>query len=336
MSNNRGSDKYERIAREMERKYQSRDARRKRKAKVNHTPKKSEEEILEEIADRTAVEGGFNITYTPARYEEEFLQDSIVGFFHQALITDVLAQVKGGKEATVYRCEAHESTGVDYLAVKVYRPRKFRNLRNDKMYREGRSLIGIDGKEVDDRDLRAMRAIRAGSSFGEQLSHTSWLMHEFVMLQRLYDAGASVPKPYASGENALVMSYVGDGMSAAPTLHEVKLDDSEVEHIYATVMRNIDLLARCGVAHGDLSAYNVLYWGGDITFIDFPQVTDLRSNPHAHDILSRDVQRIGEYFEPYGITTDVDKIVRRIWRKYGPDGLSPEEIASMHAETDET
>jgi catechol 2,3-dioxygenase-like lactoylglutathione lyase family enzyme len=45
-------------------------------------------------------------------------------------ILDVLRRVKGGKEANVYCCRTHPSTGVDLLAAKLYRPRMFRNLRS--------------------------------------------------------------------------------------------------------------------------------------------------------------------------------------------------------------
>lgn len=328
------SDQYDDFVYEVEQKYKSKEARRKRKAKVVHQPKKSHEEILEEIADRTNVEGGFTISYTPARYEEEFLYDSIVTFFDRAIITDVLAKVKGGKEATVYRCEAHESTGVEHVAVKVYRPRKFRNLRNDKMYREGRKLISIDGKEIDKLDKRAMRALEAGSAYGEQLSHTSWLMHEYVTLEKLHAAGAAVPKPYAAGTNAIAMGYIGDETRAAPTLHEVRLDPDEARDLYNTILKNINIMLVQGSIHGDLSAYNILYWGGDVTIIDFPQVTEIKNNSHAHQILERDVLRVCEYFQQYGIESNVDKMVRRMWRKYGPDNPAPEEIVSTwHIDT---
>ena len=59
-----------------------------------------------------------------------------------------------------------------------------------------------------------------------------------------------------------------------------------------------------GMIHGDLSAYNILYWEGEITLIDFPQVTDSRGNTHARDILARDVTRVCEYFADQGVDND--------------------------------
>src|SRR5436305_7994656 len=50
------------------------------------------------------------------------------------------------------------------------------------------------------------------------------------------------------------------------------------------------------LVHGDLSAYNLLYWEGKLTLIDFPQGTSSHANQSAHVILHRDVQRVCEYF----------------------------------------
>src|SRR2546430_17425234 len=62
-------------------------------------------------------------------------------FFAQGLITNVLYEVKSGKEATVYCCEAHPSTGVELLAAKFYRARQHRNFKNDSVYQEGRAIL---------------------------------------------------------------------------------------------------------------------------------------------------------------------------------------------------
>ncbi|MCA9903910.1 MAG: hypothetical protein KC547_08640, partial [Anaerolineae bacterium] len=88
-----------------------RQARRKRKPRVKHQPKKSHEQIMENIADTQGLEGGFETTYVPGLFEEGWLLSSLRSFYDQALITDVLARVRGGKEANVYRCAAHPTTG---------------------------------------------------------------------------------------------------------------------------------------------------------------------------------------------------------------------------------
>lgn len=294
-----------------------RKARRKRKPKAKHKPKKSQQAIIEEIADTRGLEGGFNTTYKPSKYEFGWLLESLKIFYDMSVLTDVLAQVKGGKEASVYRCKAHDSHELDLIAAKVYRPRMFRNLRNDKMYREGRSMLKSNGKAIKRTDHRLMRAIGKKTAFGAQVAHTSWLMYEMETLKTLFDAGADVPQPIASNDNAILMGYIGDEHEAAHTLNEVTdLDFNEAKHLFEKTLHNIDLMLQHDIIHGDLSAYNILYWHGDITLIDFPQVTNPHTNTNAHMIFSRDVQRICEYFGRYGVETDAQGLIDDLWQRH--------------------
>jgi RIO kinase 1 len=309
-------DKYERYAERFNPLETDRQARRKRKPRVSPKPKKSNHQIVAEIADATGVEGEFTTTYRLGEYEAEWLLSSIRDFYDEELISDVLALVKGGKEATVYRCQAHPLTKMDFLAAKVYRPRKFRNLRNDKMYREGRQILTAEGQPVKKTDHRVARAIGKKSEFGVQVEHTSWLMHEYTTLERLYRAGGAVPEPFASSSNAILMRYIGDEHMAAPTLHETRLKPAEAKHLFHEVLRNIELMLQHNMIHGDLSAYNILYWEGDITLIDFPQVTDSQANRQARFILQRDISRVCEYFARQGVACDPRSIMADLWQRY--------------------
>src|SRR5260370_31846427 len=69
------------------------------------------------------------------------IQAALDSFFAQGLITEVLYTVKSGKEATVYCCQAHPSTGAKLLAAKVYRPRNHRSFKNDAVYPEARGIL---------------------------------------------------------------------------------------------------------------------------------------------------------------------------------------------------
>lgn len=298
------------------------DRRERRKRRPRKQPPKAPEqwEVASQLGDVAGVEGGLKITYTPARYEEGWLLSSIGVFFEQALITDILFKVKGGKEASVYCCRAHPGTGVDLLAAKVYRPRMFRSLRNDKLYREGRGLLDGSGRTVQVKDERLMRAVIHGTEFGMQVRHTSWLMHEYTAMERLFKAGAAVPQPVLSSENAILMTYVGSENIGAPTLHEIRLDPGEVQPLFQETLRNIDLMMQHELIHGDLSAYNILYWDGQITLIDFPQVVSYFDNHSAYAILSRDVQRICDYFARYRVECDAQAITDELWQRYAtPD-----------------
>ncbi len=312
----RQSDRYSDYEARFDPMQSDRQARRKRKPKVKHTPKKDSQQVLQDIADPIGMEGGFETTYRPSLFEQGWLEDSLRPFIELEWITDVLGRVRGGKEANVYRCAAHPRTGYTLLAAKVYRPRMFRSLSNDAMYREGRTVLDKDGKLI--KDDRSIRAMGKKTGFGVQVAHTSWLSYEYTTLQTLHMTGAAVPEPIATSSNALLMGYVGDESIAAPALSEVKLQPDEAQVLFLDVLRNVELMLKHGVVHGDLSAYNILYWDGEITLIDFPQVVSLKNNSNARFILERDIQRVCEYFSAQGVACEAPELVRRLWRRYNP------------------
>ncbi len=289
------------------------------------------------VAALAAAESEFATTYTPSRYEEGWLLESLLPFYEMGLLTDVLAVIKGGKEASVYRCQGHSDSGLGLVAAKVYRPRMFRNLRRDHVYRQGRDILTPEGRPVGLKGDRIAHAIQKKTAFGQKAAHTSWLMHEYTTLQTLHAAGAAVPEPYGAAANAILMGYVGDEDTPAPTLHEVTLEPDEVKPLFDEVLRHIDLMLGCGIIHGDLSAYNILYWAGEITLIDFPQVVDPRRNRDAYAILGRDITRVCEYFAGYGLRSDPAAILERLWRR--DIGQTPAERdadeARLHWEPDE-
>ena len=276
---------------------------------------------LAELVEASESPHDFQTTYKPSRFEKTWLGESLAPFYQQNLITDVLYHVKGGKEASVYCCIAHPSTGFDLLAAKVYRPRRFRNLRNDIMYREGRPLLTSDGTVAKRTDHRLMRALGKKTEFGVQAQHTSWLMYEYTTLQRLYADGAAVPKPIGAAENAILMEFQGDILKAAPALSDVGLTMDVALTLFAEAMRNIELMFKLDVIHGDLSAYNILYWDEKITLIDFPQVSAVETNVNAAFILQRDITRTCEYFQRQGVDCDPDQIFEDLWERYDTDRI---------------
>lgn len=294
--------------------------------RTRHTPRKDGQSRklgqaraarqVQQVAEASGLEAGFTTTYQPARFETEWLFSSLQSFYDQELISDVLASVKGGKEASVYRCAATPATGHALLAAKVYRPRQFRNLRNDAMYKEGRAVLTAEGRAVKKTDHRMMRAIGKKTGFGVQVAHTSWLMHEYTALERLHAAGAAVPQPVAANDNALLMAYRGDEHMAAPPLQSVRLARAEAEALLAEVLRNVELMLQFGLIHGDLSGYNILYWEGQITLIDFPQVTSSHDNRNAYAILRRDITRVCDYFAQQGLECDAAALTDNLWRRY--------------------
>ncbi len=256
----------------------------------------------------------FEYTYRAGPLESDWLYQSLGRFREQRWIDDILRVVKGGKEATVYLCRAHETTGHEWLAAKVYRPRKFRNLKNDWLYREGRGDLDEAGNAITNKGL--LHAIHKRTEMGRQLLHASWLEHEYKTMVKLHAAGADVPQPFAAEDNAILMQYFGDEVMGAPTLNEVDLDRSEARPLFERVVYNLELMLAQERVHGDLSAFNILYWEGEIALIDFPQAIHPEINRSAYPIFLRDVTRICDYFRRQGVKSDPVRLAEGLWAKY--------------------
>jgi RIO kinase 1 len=257
----------------------------------------------------------FSFTYHPTRFEEGWLIDSLGYFFEQRWITDVLGKIKAGKEASVYLCRSGQQVRSKLVAAKVFRPRMLRNLKNDQLYRLDREVLDEEGHLVH--DLGMLKAQHKRSVYGEQVRHKSWIAHEFQSLKTLYAAGADVPHPYEMSENAILMGYIGNQSAAAPTLNTVTLDQEQVRPLYESLLRNIEIMLAHGIVHADLSAYNVLYWDGRPTLIDFPQVVSPARHRSAYQIFSRDITRICEYFSHQGFQSDPARLAAERWKAHG-------------------
>src|SRR6266852_2675185 len=238
--------------------------------------------------------------------EQDPVREALEHFFTEGLITEVLHVVKSGKEATVYCCRAHPSTGVELLAAKIYRSRNRRGFKNDAVYQEGRVIL----------EGHVRRAVQNKSRFGREVQFAMWVNYEFEALKALYQVGADIPRPLARNERAILMEYQGDHQQAAPALQHVELSKDEVRPVFERLMRNIELSLSHNYVHADLSAYNVLYWRGQVKIIDFPQAVDPRFNLNAFTFLTRDIENICRYIARYGLERDGQRITERLWRKF--------------------
>jgi len=260
------------------------------------------------------LEEEFNPTFTGGRQERAWIRSALAGFYEDRWFTDVLYRVKGGKEATVYCCRGHPVSEVDLIAAKVFRPRMFRAMKNDTLYKSERTFLRADGKTVLDR--RRLLALQKGSAYGKRLDAASWCRHEFNALTELYEAGADVPKPLAYAPNAILMEFVGDDVQAAPILQSIRLEQEEAETLFERLVENIEILLSRYVVHGDLSAYNVLYQDGDAWIIDLPQTIDALQHPRGFELFARDVDRLGRYFVKQGVEVDAMGLALELWQRW--------------------
>jgi RIO kinase 1 len=276
----------------------------------------SQRHDLAEIYEQGDEISEYNFSYDASRHEREWILNSLGTFHDMQWFSDILRLVKGGKEASVYQCLPSPNSPIDgnFLAAKVYRPRRFRNLRNDHLYREGRAEFDESGLPIVKEKM--VKAIRQKSDYGREIMHTSWLEHEYRTMHILHAAGADVPVPYAGGKNAILMEFIGDGLGAAPTLNSIRLEQHEAKLLFQRVLFNIELMLAHEKVHADLSAFNILYWEGEIKLIDFPQSISPHENQSAYIIFERDMRRICEYFARQGVNANFREIAKKLWQTY--------------------
>jgi RIO kinase 1 len=212
-----------------------------------------------------------------------------------AAVDTELGVLKTGKEADVFLIRRGvPGTGRScLLAAKRYRSAEHRMFHRDDGYLEGRQT----------RNSRVNRAMSSRSAFGREAIAGQWAGAEFAALARLYEAGIPVPYPAQILGTELLLEFIGgpDG-TAAPRLAETRPAPAELAGLWDQLVAALVSLARDGLAHGDLSAYNLLVTGGRLVMIDLPQVVDVIANPRGASFLTRDAENIGRWFTARGLT----------------------------------
>lgn len=212
-----------------------------------------------------------------------------------------LGILKTGKEADVHlieRAVPEEDGASSILAAKRYRGAETTDFHRSSQYQEGRRM----------RNTRDTRAVARGSAYGRSVSAGRWAFAEFQALCTLYGHGLPVPYPVQLHNTEILMEFIGDGMMAAPRLAEVRASGSEFEEYFDQVRDIMLVMARAGVAHGDLSAYNLLVHHGRVVMIDLPQLVEVSSNPSGIALLHRDCVNVCTWFARKGHERDAEEL----------------------------
>ena len=197
------------------------------------------------------------------------------------LATEVVGLVSAGKEADVYLARYNGSP----LAIKVFR-----------LYRT--SHRGGGPIKADSMGWRAA--------------------HEFEITRQAWKGGARVPAPARRVENMFSMRYLGGDHGPAPRLQDVRLEDPA--SFLAAVLEGIESLARAGVVHGDLSAFNILVHEGLPWWIDFSEsfrIDRVGSSSwmrltEATEALRRGMRALAGYFGRYGLRLEAEPFISRL------------------------
>ncbi len=212
-----------------------------------------------------------------------------------------LGIVKTGKEADVFlieRAVPGDPALSSILAAKRYRGPEHSDFHRSGQYTEGRRM----------RNTRDARAVAKGTTFGRAVSAGRWAYAEFEALCTMHRLGVPVPYPVQVNGTEILMEFIGDGMTAAPRLAQLRASSAELADYFAQVIEIMRSCARAGVAHGDLSAFNLLVHHGRVVVIDLPQLVEVASNPNGMSLLHRDCVNVCEWFTRRGLECDTEEV----------------------------
>jgi len=223
--------------------------------------------------------------------EDEVFDRSTLSTFEKLIsdkVIDILDfPISTGKEGNVFRGVTPRGKNV---AVKIYRT-------STSTFKNIQSYI------VGDPRFKSIRTNHRDLVY-------AWTKKEFKNLKRLEMIGVRAPKAIICLNNVLVMQYIGSSNHPAPLLKDVVLEDPK--EIFETLIEFISkMYKKAELVHGDVSAFNVLYYRKKPYLIDLGQGV-LLEHSNSHEFLRRDIHNIVSFFNKYSIKADEKKIYKNI------------------------
>ena len=221
-----------------------------------------------------------------------------------AAVDTELGILKTGKEADVYLL-ARGVPGTDRSC-----------LLAAKRYRVGRApacstATPATWRAAGSRDSRINRAMASRTAFGKEVIAGQWAAAEFGALCRLWQLGVPVPYPVQILGTEMLLEFIGTAATASPRPGWPSCGRTRPTSpaCGGSSSRRMATLARAGLAHGDLSPYNLLVHEGRLVIIDLPQIVDVVANPPGPEFLARDARNVATWFAARGVASaDADSL----------------------------
>jgi RIO kinase 1 len=215
----------------------------------------------------------------------------------QAALDTELGVLKTGKEADVFlleRAVPGDAAQSALMAAKRYRSEEHRSFHRSSAYTEGRRT----------RSSRDARAMAKRTAHGRAVAAGQWAWAEWEALKRFWSAGVPVPYPVQVDGTEILMELIHVDGDAAPRLAQTRPSGERLASYFEQLRGAMAVLAQHGVAHGDLSPYNVLAAEDRLVLIDLPQAVDIVANPQGMDFLMRDCRNVCAWFRSRGLDVD--------------------------------
>ncbi len=212
--------------------------------------------------------------------------DNLLWLIRRYCIDGLEGCISTGKEADVYAALAQ---GSERVAVKIYRV-ETSSFSDMAAYIEGDPRF--EKVKKDKRSLVEM-----------------WARKEFRNLTEAREAGVRVPEPLCVRKNVLVMEFIGEENTPAPTLNDTGPLNPEKE--VRTMTDWVKKLYCRDLVHADLSEFNILVSGEELVLIDMGQAVSVK-HPKAREFLERDLANIQKYAEKNGIKFDSKSVLNQM------------------------
>ncbi|UYP46373.1 RIO-type serine/threonine-protein kinase Rio1 [Candidatus Lokiarchaeum ossiferum] len=203
----------------------------------------------------------------------------------KGIIQEFVGIISAGKEANVYFALGEENIP---LAVKIYKidPQNTKWMKN--------YIIGDP------------RFKKIGTST-HKIIYT-WCKKELKNLKQMERHGIIVPKPLINRDNLLVMEFIGESNgSPAPRLKDVNHLEDPKKTLDFVINQIKKMYIEAHLVHGDLSAFNILYFKGEPIIIDVSQAVSVY-HYNAPVFLKRDIINVLKYFEQFVSKSDLPDV----------------------------
>jgi len=127
-----------------------------------------------------------------------------------------------------------------------------------------------------------------------------WAEREFENMKIAFEAKIKMPKPISFLDNVLVMEFLGRENFSFKRLSDVKLEKETAEKIFNDIINDFKKLYKVGLAHGDLSAFNILFDEQNLShyIIDFSHGVT-KDSYLFQNLIERDLENLLKYFGKY-------------------------------------
>lgn len=215
---------------------------------------------------------------------DEFTHRNLFELQSKRIFDDLISPLKVGKESNVFIAKKGEKK----IIVKIYR---LQNCDFNKMY---------DYIRKDPR-YSYLKKHRRDIIF-------AWTQREYRNLLKANELKVKTPNVITWLHNIVVEEFVGDE-APAPQLKDAP--PKNPQKFFNIVVKQVEMLYRGGLIHGDLSSFNILNHHETPYFIDFSQGTLIKT-PNSEELLLRDLNNIGQFFRKFSISCNSKEMVQNM------------------------